>query len=240
MSLGLNLSMTTLDLLSTGDLVFTDVTGSYDDDAVKYPNGYGNPSGFAREDVALFLRVHNKRTSGDTLVTLDSYDPETVLSWRGEYLKQGVYATNLKAVQKFEQDINDERFAVDEIVYDFSANSLLRITEVTEDDGTYTFTTTSATEDDLFSGNYTQAARATQFKTYFGELKSAVASLNKTLNLTPRESPSWDRRKKDYDLANGMLETLCNQAKSIKSYDILVKNVETAEEYFQKHFSHVL
>lgn len=240
MTLGLHTEMTTLDLLSTGDLVFSDITGSYSSNPAKYPTGYGNPDGADREDLALFLRVANRRTTGDTPVVLEEYDPETVTGWRGEYLQQGLYVVNLKAVQKLEQDIDSARFAVGEIVYDFSLDELRRVTVVTEDEGSYTFTTVAATEDELFSGDYAEAAQAVQFKSYLGELKTTVVSLRKRRHLTPRESSTWTDLDKHVRLAEKMLDALCDQSNSVKSYEIFVKNVETAEEYFAKHFSYVL
>ncbi len=104
-----------------GTIIYiTDETGEYD--VVSNPNGYGGPN-TAREDVALVILGKYKATAGDTDLTFDAYDPETVTEFSVSNLDtDGYYQFLIYTVDKYVA----QSPTLNTFVYNFSSDQLQR------------------------------------------------------------------------------------------------------------------
>lgn len=99
-------------------ITISDETGTYD--VVSNPTGYGGPN-TVREDVALIILGKYKATAGDTELTFDAYDPETVTSFSVSNLDtDGYYQFKIYTVDKFVA----QPPTLNTFVYNFSSDQL--------------------------------------------------------------------------------------------------------------------
>ena len=98
-----------------------DDTGDYN--AMTNPGGYGTPNP-ARADLALIMIAYYAASTGNTALTITVYDPETVEQWIATntdtdgHLEFSIYSVAKKT--------GSEVPALNDFVYDFSANQLQR------------------------------------------------------------------------------------------------------------------
>ncbi len=105
-----------------GETVYIDDdTGAYD--AMTNPAGYGAPN-TAREDIAIILIANYKGSTGDTAMTITTYDPENVEQWViTSATTDGHVEFDLYNIPK---KTGAEVPATNDFVYDFTANQLER------------------------------------------------------------------------------------------------------------------
>ena len=128
----------------------TDNTGTYNVDS--NPGGYGTPN-LSRSDVTLWLEsAVNKRNSEDVDVDVDAYTPTSVTDWFVQLNLDGWYQMIGYTIQNFDNSTNsyptDDKFSVNELVYDPSNNSFYEITEVTGS-GPYSYISTLLTSNNV-------------------------------------------------------------------------------------------
>lgn len=98
----------------------SDETGTYD--AVSNPGGYGAPN-TPRDEVALIILGKYKASAGDTDLTPDAYDPETVTEFVFPDLEHdGYYQYKIYTVDKYVA----QPATLNTFVYDFASNQLMR------------------------------------------------------------------------------------------------------------------
>lgn len=104
-----------------GTTIFvSDETGEYD--PTSNIGGYGAPN-TPRDEVALIILGKYKASTGDTVLTPDTYDPEIVTEFSFPGLDtDGYYQFKIYTVDKYVAQLP----TLNSFVYDFTANQLLR------------------------------------------------------------------------------------------------------------------
>lgn len=101
-------------------ITISDGTGTYD--AISNLGGYGSPN-TARTDVALIALGKYKASNGDTALTLDTFNPETVTSFTVSNLTlDGYYQFKIYTIDRYIA----QPATLNTFVYDFTTHGLKR------------------------------------------------------------------------------------------------------------------